>query len=494
MRRAIFLALGVLELAAAVLLVVMGFVLPGPRAVRENFNRVAQVTESSRQQVESVHNEMGTIRDERLQKFLAELQPHLPRLKERLEGDVNLEGVRQVNASLGNLATAMEEWANALDPALVEELSTGAGRLATFLDGSVADAASKAADRLEKTTDTLRKDAEVLSRLLRDAPPDLRAARDIYESLGRFDEGLEKVSILIEPARLKSMREGFKGMESSLESGADQVGRLAGYTYPMVKLNGFRPPEVEEKPFWPEGRKIAAGMRMGAKAIKAAGKELDAQSANLPNLQKALEESRKAVSRTRDTLGKALKDQDKLETVLKTIPENTARLAQELPLLTSDVVRVLRETERLKDVAASIRETRTKMAEAVARLPRARKGLYESAARIRRLKERLDAALNDPQGYQQTIQQTIQLTDSAANIIPLLANRLSHLETQQKGLAELGTSLGEVHDALPVMADNTVTILTLLRWMLWVGAALMAVHGLAQIVTSWKRAPAGARA
>ncbi len=481
MRRPVTLALGVLELAAAGILLAAGLLLPSAGEVRQGFDRLERVTAATSQQVASVREQVRTVRDPRLQQFLTQLEPHLPRIKKRLQGDVNLETVRQANRSLGSMATALEEWAGALDPALVGQLSDGAVRLADFLDKSVAAAAGDAAARLEKTTEALRKDADALTLLLRDAPPDLKAAREIHDSLGRFSEGLDRVSVIMDPERLKAMREGFKGMEGSLETGAGQVAKLASYTYPVVKLNGFRPPTVDEKSFWPEGDKIADGMRMGAKALKAAGKELDVQVANLPQLQKSLDESRKAVARTRDMLGKAVKDQDKLEVVLRTVPANTARLAKELPLLSADLARVLRDAEKLKDVAANLRQTQQQMASAVERLPRARKGLLDSAARLRDLQKKLDGALDDPDGYKETLERTIELTDSAANVIPLLSARLERLETQQQGLAELGAGVEEVHASVPQLADTTVSLLTLMRWLLWVAAALAAVHGLSQL-------------
>src|SRR5262249_14870831 len=149
----------------------------------DNFNRIEKVANRTEQQVKALREQVGTVRDPEVRRFLKDLGPHLPRLKQRLEGDATFETAREVSQSLGLLARAMEEWANTLDPALVQSLSDGTLRLASFLDDSVATTAAKSAARLEKTTEALRKDAETLTRLLKDAPPDFKAARDIYESL-----------------------------------------------------------------------------------------------------------------------------------------------------------------------------------------------------------------------------------------------------------------------------------------------------------------------
>src|SRR2546423_15524114 len=110
MRRAIFFALGVLELAVASILLAIGLLLPAASAVRENFNRIEQVADNTAQQVQALREQVGTVRDPKVQQFLADLGPHLPRLKERLRGDVSLESAREVSQSLDSLARAMEEW------------------------------------------------------------------------------------------------------------------------------------------------------------------------------------------------------------------------------------------------------------------------------------------------------------------------------------------------------------------------------------------------
>jgi hypothetical protein len=125
-----------------------------------------------------------------------------------------------------------------------------------------------------ETSADLRADAKRLSALLRSAPPDLKAARDIHDSLVKFDEGLERMSQLLKVERIATMREGFKGLEESLSTGAAQVERLSGYSYPVVTFNGLKP-SVEQRAFWPEGDKIAEGMRKAAKGATAASEEME---------------------------------------------------------------------------------------------------------------------------------------------------------------------------------------------------------------------------
>ena len=231
---------------------------------------------------------------------------------------------------------------DALDGDSLGKMGQGLGATASYLDQQVAPTAGRAAERLDESTAGLCEDARKLSALLCAAPPDLKATKEIHDGLVRFGEGLDKMQDLLKAERLTSMREGFKGLETSLVTGADQVDKLAGYHYPVVTIRSLKP-EVEQRKFWPEGEKIADGMRKAADGAKAADTEMAALEADLPRLRAALDESRKMTDRTRVALAVALKQQDQLEVLLKNIPEHIARLAEELPKLTADLSRILRE-------------------------------------------------------------------------------------------------------------------------------------------------------
>src|SRR5205823_9298569 len=136
------------------------------------------------------------------------------------------------------------------------------------------------------------------------------------------------------------------------------------------------------------------------------------QAANLPHVQRSLDESRKMVSRIRDMLGKAVNNQAQLEKVLESLPRNTAQLAEDLPLLAKDLNRILRETERLKDISAGLKQAETLLASAEKSWPEARQGLLDSAAQLRAMQK------ND-QGQ------------------------------QAQGLNALGSNLQEIHAAIP---------------------------------------------
>jgi uncharacterized phage infection (PIP) family protein YhgE len=395
---------------------------------------------------------------------------------------VDYATVHTIHDSLGEVASGLDGLSRVLDPEGAGQLGKGLGTAADYLDEKVAPSAARAADGLEKATAGLRADALRLSALLRAAPLDLRAAREVYDGLGRFGDGLTRMDDFLKAKNAATVREGLKGLEEALNSGAGEVERVSSYTYPVVTLNGLRP-MVEQKPFWPEGEKIGAGLRKAAKGVEAAAKEWAALNEGLPKLAETLEQSRRAARATREALGTALKQQEAVEPLLKDVPEHAARLAEELPRLGEELSKVLRDTARLKEVAAVLRQAQKAIEGAVAQWPQLRQGLKKSAVVLRSAQKQLQYALDHRAEYEASVEQTLLLSRTFASALPLLTEQLeTELQAQEDSLAQLGAGIDEVSAVLPACSDSAAHILQTTRLLLSLVALVFGVHGLYLIV------------
>src|SRR5207248_2886182 len=148
---------------------------------------------------------------------------------------------------------------------------------------------------------------------------DHRTVRTISDSLGEVAAGLDGLSQALDPAPAGQLGTG--------------LGTAADYLDEKVAPSAARAAEGLEK--------ATAGLRKAAKGVEAAVKEWDSLNEGLPKLNEALEESRKAALATREALGTALKQQEKVEPLLKDVPEHAARLAEELPRLGEELAKVL---------------------------------------------------------------------------------------------------------------------------------------------------------
>lgn len=478
MRRAVFLLMGLLELAVAGVLVAFACQLPGQPDVDSTFGRAERVTRRTGSQVKLFRQQVHDLRRPEVQDLGRQLQVQTKTVTGTLKAqNVDFDRVRTVGDAMGDVAKGLDGLGETLDGDSLGKMGEGLGATASYLDEQVAPAAGKAAGRLDESTAGLRDDAKKLSELLRQAPPDLKATREIHDSLVRFGEGLDKMHELLKAQRLGAMREGFKGLESSLTTGADQVDRLSGYHYPVVTFRGLKP-DVEQRKFWPEGDKIADGMRKAATGAKAADDEMAALEADLPKLRGSLEESRKVADKTREALALALKQQDKLEVLLKNVPEHSARLAEELPKLTADLSRILRETERLKEVAGTLRQAQKGVDAAVAKWPELKTNLSKASTLLRATQAQLYEALEQRQEYEAALKQSIVLAESFATLLPVYLESLDRqLQEQEQGLDDLGRGLDEVSDVMPEYAKATNGLVRTARLLAWLVAGIVMLHG-----------------
>jgi uncharacterized coiled-coil DUF342 family protein len=480
MHRIVFVSLGVLETLVAVVLLVFACSLPSSQVVADKIGRVERVGKQTSAQVRTLQGHLEVLRDRQPQmRSLADrLMAQLDRVNEVLQNQkIDYGTLSTMRNALGDAARGLDGLGETLDADRIGQLGSSLKLTADLLDKKVVPAATEAAGRLEKATSDLRTDAKRLSELVKIAPLDLKAAREIHASLGNFEQGLAKVQDGFKVQQIETMKEGFEGLEKALTTGAEQVEKLAGYTYPLVTFDGFKP-MIEQKQFWPDGDTIAEGMRKAAKGATAAAKQVDAVAEGLPGLRSSLQESRKAVARTRETLGEVLKQQDKVEPLLKDIPQHAARLAEELPQLGDGLAKVLRETDSLKKVAGMLRQSGEGIDGMVQRWPALRKDLGRSADLLRATQKQLTYALDHRAEYEKSLKQSMVLAQAVSAAVPLLTNRLEQdLEEQEQALERLSSGINDVTESLPDLA-HTASGVVRMTWLLMVLlAGIFGLHG-----------------
>ena len=217
--------------------------------------------------------QVGTVR--KRQPELAALARRLDRQMQTVSAEfesrsLEPDGLVTVSDALGQVAEGLDGVSQTLTPTGVTEMSKGLSGTADYLEDKVLPAADRAATALDKASAGLKADAGKLRIAFDKTPLELKSLAATVESLKRFEDGLGQMAKLAKLESFETMREGFKGLETSLESGAEQVERLSKYTYPKVEIKGLRL-EVEEKDFWPDGKKIADRDAQGREGVRGGG-------------------------------------------------------------------------------------------------------------------------------------------------------------------------------------------------------------------------------
>ena len=477
MRRYFLFVLAALEAAVAAALVVIGLQLPTRQDVGTQFARVEKVTGGTESQVRLMRAEVTDLRRHDLAGKADELRQHTRTAADTASRQqIDFQTVEAIARSLADVSKGLNAWADTVDADRMKKVSTGLGESAAFLEAGVVDPSQKSATELETALAGLEKDSARLAALLRLSAPDLKGARAIYDGLGSFDTGLDKLGELLKAERMDAIKDGLAGLDTSLASTADQVEKIGGLSYPTVTFNGLKP-NVELQKFWPEADKVADGLKKASKGAQAANKDLELMNKSLPDLRKALEESRKSVGQTRASLGTALKQQAETEKLLKSVPEQTATLAEALPKMGRTLATMLRETKRLRELATGLRAVRKTLDDSLAAWPDVAAGLKKSAVVLSQAQAQLDQAAASRGEYEKAMQSSTQVARSLADLLPAFTDQLdSRLGQQEASLEQMETGLGEVNKSLPVMEEKTGNLIVTVKWLLYLVAALVALH------------------
>jgi uncharacterized phage infection (PIP) family protein YhgE len=477
MRRSFLTGLGILEVAIALAVGWVGLRLPTRADVSANFGRVEKVTDGTEQQVRLMREQVSDLRRQDFATKAEQLRLHTRTAAETASRQqVDFRTVEAIAHSLSDVSKGLTLWADTVDAERMKQVSAGLGEAGSFLETGVADPSEKSAADLEKALAGLQKDSNRLATLLRQAPPDLKAAKTIYDGLGSFDTGLEKLTDLVKADRIVAMKEGLAGLETSLSSTADQVEKVSALSYPLVTFNGLRP-NIETKPFWPEGEKVADGLKKATKGVKAANQQLDVMAKSLPELEKALNESRKSVTLTRESLGTALKNQAETEKLLKTVPDQTATLAEALPKMGKTLTQALRETKKLRELAAGLKAMQKSLDDTLKGWPEVAQGLKKSAKVLSQAKLQLDEATANRNEYEKAMASSSEIARSLADILPAFTDQLdSRLGQQEASLEQMETGLSEVNQSLPVMEEKTSDLIQMAKWLLYLIGTLVGLH------------------
>jgi hypothetical protein len=174
----------------------------------------------------------------------------------------------------------------------------------------------------------------------------------------------------------------------------------------------------------------------------------------------------------------ALKQRDQIEPLLKQVPEQAAALAEQLPRLGSDLAKVLRETDKLKHVAVSLRDAQKNIDMAVERWPQTRVMLTRSATLLQATQKQLNQALENRQEFESAMRQTILLAETFAILLPEFTSQIDRqLAQHEQSLGDLSQSVHEISASVPVYSQTASRLVQTGRLLLWLLGPIFALHG-----------------
>src|SRR5205807_1454344 len=144
------------------------------------------------------------------------------------------------------------------------------------------------------------------------------------------------------------------------------------------------------------------------------------------------------------------------------------------------------ESDRLKEMAGALRKAQTGLDSTLARWPELRTTLKQLSAVLKTTNYQLDQAVQHRNQYEAALEQTVQVAETFACMLPLVTDQLEgRLDEEEQTLADLGQSLDDVGRALPAYAHTTSRLVWAGRLLAWLVAVIVGLHGGYLTISSW---------
>jgi septation ring formation regulator EzrA len=286
---------------------------------------------------------------------------------------------------------------------------------------------------VQELTSQLRTQTKIVTGMLKEQKIDFDQVQIISNSLGDAAAGLEGISETLDADALGKLGKGLGTTASYLD---EKLAPTAGRTADHLD-------------------KVTAILKADAKKLSLLLKE----SASDP--PPAID-----------------KQQGRWETLLKEVPEHSDRLAEELPKITGELSQILRDTQKLKEVGAFLRQAQKSIESASVRWPELRKSLSRSAFLLRSTQTQLQQTLKRRKEYETALKQMVTLADAFATLLPLYSQQIdAHLQDQERSLDGLNQSINEVNKAIPPFAQTASRLVQTGRLLVFLVAGIVALHG-----------------
>lgn len=449
------------EFGLAVALAAFAWSLPGSTDVKLVAQRAEAGTGAAVKQVQELQKTISDLRRPELLRVIDQLEQHTTTVATMLKGQsIDFATLKVVHDSLGDFAKGLDVLAKTIEKDRVQTLADGLGHTADFLDATLAPGAEQAARDIETATVLLQKNGKALQEFMAKAPLDLEAVQKFREALKNYSSTIIRIEGNLRTWKIDKIVDGVQGATGTVET----LAKTADTFFLKEKAQELR--DAAE----------------GLKSIEAIVVQLDKEV--MPDVQRSLADTRKILDGIGQTLDVALKQQAKIEPVVKELPNQIGQMAEKLPQIGMDLAKVLRETGRIKGTAQALRQAQQQVNTVVTNWPQIQGSLGRTSDLLRASQKQMAVAIKNQPTYEVAVKETASLTDAFAAMLPVFKSQLNvRLDEEDRLLGEIESACTDAKAAIPAIEGQVSTSLQFARLVFWFGALIPLAYALQHLFT-----------
>ncbi|MCP4095569.1 MAG: hypothetical protein GY748_04925 [Planctomycetaceae bacterium] len=340
-------------------------------------------------------------------------------IAELLKGQaIDIETVQTLHDAFGDLAVGLETTGEFIDPESAMALATSLDNTATFLETSVAKNALEIAGQVEKVAQSFSSNAKRLNQFLETKPFNLNAIEQLRDTLNSYSKAIDSIN------QYQLSTADFNGIAKSLKLVSNQIHYYG--TFQVAKL-----------PFNWGGIDVVRGDAQkaalnAAKSLATIAEKTEQLGRQLPKIRAAVSDSKKTVDAAKMMLDNALKQRETIAPILSELPEQFVFLSEEFPKLALNFTSLMRETSKINQAAAILRETSMRTRKAAEELPKIRSAISRGARLLSNSQQQLNHVINNREKYDAALGQTVVTLEGLSVAIPATKSQIDQRLQEQK--------------------------------------------------------------
>ncbi len=430
MRRRFYLGIASVEAVLACAFVVIGWQIPRPDAADQSFDRADETTRSAAKHVRLFRDQLGEIRQKDFPNMARQLRIRTESVVKNFGASpIDFTTVESISAALATSSRDLDSWSDALNAekylAVLDEINDEANHDSTQRRGEPAAGSTSPAGDVDRSLFGSWRAPDTASKANTALPHDLEDKRRLDGS--KCVEGLVAI------------RERCAELEQNLDTTIRQVNVLSAISLPAVSLGGA-PAGIEMRPLWPEGRLISMELQKSLDLVKSFNQQLNSIAGAAPEIFKAFAGRKQ--------------------------PNGAADKSMEP------------SAERFRELSTELRKNGRQLQQIVRSWPALVETMRSSARALKGSQRQLDAVLAQRAFCERAVHNSGQMTGTVEDLLDSYGAQFDvRLDEQEKALGQMEKGLNDVAETLPPVKQTANDVLLALRWMFFLVAGFIGLHG-----------------
>ena len=398
------------------------FLLPSKAELDQFANTAGKASENAIEQIALLGSTIDDFQQPNIQTSIDNAGLQAKAVAEVLKGQsIDKETVQVLHDAFGDLADGLEKTGDFIDPENALAMATALEDAAEKLETSVVPNADEIANKIEEGVKSFDSMTKHLNRIAESSRSGFNNSQQLLSSI----------------TSIRNLLKDIEDVILVLET-------ISGSSYPLVNAvadgahtlaNDTRLPGFPNKSYLPQG--VTKNALLVSTQGKALAKELHYfKTKKFPDIRTNLRETRKGMALAEASLKNGLEHRVDIEQFLAHVCQQLEYLSKEYPRLALQFATVVRDTSKVKAIAATLRASGKRIRTASTELPKIQASISRGTKLLANSQQQLQHVIENRDKYDVALKQTVVTLEGLSVAIPATKSQIDQRLQEQKRILD----------------------------------------------------------